>query len=93
MEIIWLKPVLSIRYNDFLTLRGVPAKALEYKLGSRSALGWIIEEYRVTVDPRSGIRNDPNRADDPKHILRLLGKIITVSLETVAVVEGLPGLG
>ena len=39
------------------------------------------------------IVNDPNRADDPQYILRLLGKVISVSLETVEIVEGLPELG
>ena len=38
----------------------------------------------------SGITNDPNRPDDPQYILRLLGQAITVSLETVKVVQGLP---
>ena len=34
---------------------------------------------------RSGIVNDPNRADDPKYILRLIGQVITVSLETMGI--------
>jgi predicted helicase len=46
----------------------------------------------VRADKRSGIVNDPNRLDDPQYIIRLVGKVITVSLETVKVVEGLPGL-
>ena len=48
---------------------------------------------RVKTDKRSGIVNDPNRPDDPQYILRLLGKVISVSLETVKIVEGLPELG
>jgi hypothetical protein len=39
-----------------------------------------------------GITNDPNRPDDPEYIVRLLGQVITVSLETVKVVKGLPPL-
>ena len=46
----------------------------------------------MRADKRSGIVNDPNRLDDPQYIIRLVGKVITVSLETVKVVEGLPGL-
>ena len=34
-----------------------------------------------------------NRADDPQYILRLIGKVISVSLETVKIVAGLPELG
>jgi predicted helicase len=41
-------------------------------------------------DKRSGITNDPNRPEDPEYIVRLLGQVITVSLETVKVVRGLP---
>ena len=80
-------------YNKFLTLGGIPAKAYEYRLGNRSALEWVIDQYRVKTDKRSGIVNDPNRADDPQYIVRLIGKVLTVSLETVEIVEGLPGLG
>ena len=53
---------------------------------------WVIDQYRVTTDKRSGITNDPNRADDPQYIVRLIGQVVAVSLETVAIVEGLPEL-
>ena len=87
------KDKTQLRYNGFLTLDGIPAEAFAYRLGNRSALEWVIDQYRVKTDRRSGIVNDPNRADDPQYILRLIGKVITVSLETVAIVESLPGLG
>ena len=80
----------SIRYNDFLTLEGIPKKAFAYRLGNRSALEWVLDQYRVKIDKRSGIVNDPNRADD-QYIIGLLQKVIAVSVETVAIVEGLPG--
>ena len=83
----------SLRYNDFLSLDGIPTAAYDYKLGNRSALEWLIDQYRVSVDQRSGISNDPNRPDDPEYIVRLIGKIITVSLETVQIVANLPKLG
>ena len=53
----------------------------------------MIDQYQVSTDKRSGITNDPNRPDDPKYILRLLGQVITVSLETEQIVAGLPSLG
>ena len=86
------KDKTQIVYNDFLTLDDLPEKALDYRLGNRSALEWIINQYCVKIDKRSGIVNDPNRADDPQYIVKLIGKVITVSLETVKVVEGLPDL-
>ena len=53
----------------------------------------MIDQYRVKIDKRSGIVNDPNRLDDPRYIVKLIQKVITVSLETVEIVEGLPVLG
>ena len=52
----------------------------------------VFSQYRLKTDKRSGIVNDPNRADDPQLIVRLIGKVISVSLETVKIVQGLPEL-
>ncbi len=82
----------SLIYNDFLTLDGIPPETFEYRLGNRSALEWVIDQYQVSTDKRSGITNDPNRPDDPQYILRLIAQVITVSLETVKIVKGLPPL-
>ena len=82
----------QIIYNNFLTIDDIPPKAFDYRLGTRSALEWIVDQYRVKIDKRSGIVNDPNRADDPQYIVRLIGKVVTVSLETVKVIENLPEL-
>ena len=107
------KDKTQIRYNDFLTLEGIPEKAFAYQLGNRSALEWVLDQYRVKVDKRSRIVNDPNclareiltekfcnndkifcaKADDPQYIVNLLQKVITVSMETVKIVESLPVLG
>ena len=87
------KDKTQIVYNDFLTFDGIPAEVFDYKLGNRSALEWVINQYCVKTDKRTQIVNDPNREDDPQYIVRLIGKIITVSLETVEIVESLPDLG
>jgi predicted helicase len=79
----------SLIYNDFLTLSGIPPEVLDYRLGNRSALEWIIDQYQVSTDKRSGITNDPNRDDDPEYIVRLIGQVITVSVETVSLVDKL----
>ena len=86
------KDKTQIVYNKFLTLDGIPPNAFGYRLGTRSALEWVIDQYRVKTDKRSGIVNDPNRPDDPQYIVQLIGKVITVSLETVDIVDGLPAL-
>ena len=82
----------AIHYNDFLTLAGIPHEAFDYRLGNRSALEWVIDQYRVRRDEHGNITSDPNRADDEQYIVRLLGQVITVSLETNKIVAGLPPL-
>jgi len=86
------KDKTQLIYNQFLTLSGIPKETYEYRLGNRSALEWIVDQYQVSTDKRSGITNDPNREDDPRYILRLIAQVITVSLETVRIVHGLPEL-
>jgi len=82
----------SLKVNDSLTLGGVPPEAFEYRLGNRSALEWVIDQYQVTENKLSGIRSDPNRADDPEYIVRLVGQVIHVSLETARIIKSLPPL-
>ena len=77
-------------HNDALTLKGIPPETYEYRLGNRSALEWVIDQYQVSTDKRSGITNDPNRGEDREYILRLLGQVISVSLETVKIVRAMP---
>jgi predicted helicase len=79
--------------NEALTLADIPPEVFDYKLGNRSALEWVIDQYQVSVDKRSGIVSDPNDADDPEAIVRLVKQVVAVSLETVRIVAGLPGLG
>jgi predicted helicase len=52
----------------------------------------VIDQYRVSTDPRSGIVSDSNRPDDDHYILRLIGQVITVSLETQQLIAALPSL-
>ena len=81
-----------LNYNPFLTLAGIPEAAYGYRLGNRSALEWVIDQYQTHTDPRSGITNDPNQEDEPDYIVKLIGKVITVSLETQKLIAALPAL-
>lgn len=74
----------SLYYNDSLTLGGIPEQAFEYRLGHRSALEWVIDQYQRKET------SNPNRADDPEYIVRLVGQVIAVSLETVSITRVLP---
>jgi hypothetical protein len=62
---------------------------------NRSALDWIIDQYRVerAKDNADTVLSDPNRADDEEYIVRLIGQVITVSVETMKLVQSLPPLG
>ena len=67
----------------------IPQGCFQYRLGNRSALEWVIDQYQVSEDKRSGIVSDPNQLDDEEYIVRLVGKVIMVSVETVQLVKEL----
>lgn len=86
----------EIIYNSQITVKNIPTEAYEYVVNGRSAIGWIMERYQVKTDKDSGIINDPNdwaiEHNQPRYILDLLLSIITVSVETMKIVKGLPKL-
>ncbi|MBM7088747.1 DEAD/DEAH box helicase [Streptomyces sp. S12] len=85
----------TIVCNTRVKLTNIPEEAYRYQLGARSAIEWIIDRYQVTVDTKgkSGIINDPNDwSDDPRYIIDLLKRIVTVSLKTMSIVDSLPAL-
>ena len=84
------KDKTTLTVNDSLTLGEIPPEVSEYRLGNRSALDWVIDQYQVYEDPRSKIKSDPNREDDPEYIVRLVGQVVRVSVDTVKIVKGLP---
>ncbi len=86
------KDQTSVIYNNSLTLTGIPPETFEYRLGNRCALDWVIDQYQVSQDKRSGIVNDPNQLEDKQYIARLIGQVVTVSVKTVEIVKGLPSL-
>jgi len=79
----------AVIINESLTLTGIPQECFQYRLGNRSALEWVIDQYQVSEDKRSGIVSDPNNLDDEEYIVRLVGKVVTVSVETVQLVNEL----
>jgi predicted helicase len=80
----------ALFYNDFLMLDGIPTEVFDYRLGNRSALEWVIDQYQVNRDEKGDITSDPNRMDDEQYIVRLIGQVISVSVETLKIVEKLP---
>ncbi len=84
------KDKASLFYNDFLTLNGIPSEVFKYRLGNRSALEWVIDQYRVTRDTKGNIVSDPNRLNDEQYIVRLIGQVINVSIGTQNIIGALP---
>ena len=86
----------AIVCNANITLSGIPDQAHHYRLGSRSALDWLIERYQIRTDTKSGITDDPNdwatEHGDPRYIIDLIKRITTVSVRTIEIVQGLPEL-
>jgi len=86
----------NIIYNQGITLAGIPDDAYEYQVNGKSALEWIIDRYQVTTHKDSQLTNDPNdycrEVGDPRYILDLIKRIVTVSVETMKIVEQLPPL-
>ena len=79
-----------LKINDSLTLRGIPERAFAYRLGNRSALDWIVDQYRVKTDKRSRITHDPNGySDDERYIVNLVERVVGMSLRTVEIVDEL----
>lgn len=83
----------TIIFNSDITITNIPKKAYEYVVNGRSAIEWIIDQYQVKTDKKSGITDDPNDySEDEKYIFNLLLKIINVSVQTVDLINSLPKL-
>lgn len=89
------KDKTRIQYNGHLTLKGIPEEVYNYILmGNRSALEWVIDRYQVKTDKKSLITNDPNdycrAVNNPRYIVDLIKRLVTVALETQKLVGTLP---
>ena len=87
----------TVIYNDHITIRAIPLEAQEYVVNGKPALEWVMERQCVSTDKDSGIVNDANlwateTMNNPKYPLELFLRVITVSLETMKLVNGLPKL-
>jgi len=84
-------------YNDNITMQNVPLEAYDYVVNGKPALEWVMERQVVKQDKDSGIVNDANdyaneTVGDPRYPLDLFRRVITVSLETMRIVNSLPDL-
>lgn len=87
-----------VQYNKNITMTGIPLEAYDYVVNGRPALEWVMERQVVKTDKASGIVNDANdfaleTMGDAAYPLKLFQRLITVSLESRKIVDGLPPLG
>ncbi|MCY4225697.1 MAG: damage-inducible protein, partial [Bacteroidetes bacterium] len=94
------KDLSRIIYNDYIILKDIPVEAYDYVVNGKSAIAWVMERQSQNTNSlspggrSSQIVNDANRfavetMKDPAYPLRLLAKVITVSMETIKIVNGL----
>lgn len=79
----------TIALDSETTLAGVPAAAWDYKLGNRSALEWVLDQYKEKTPRDPTIREKFNTyrfADYKDKVIDLLARVTTVSVETVKIV-------
>ena len=85
-----------IVYNSYIRIENIPLETYDYVVNGKSAIEWIMDRYQIKTDKNSGITNDPNdwglEHNNPRYILDLILSIITVSIETNNIVNGLPKL-
>jgi predicted helicase len=96
MKLTRRSPHSTLHYNEHLTLDGIPPETFRYVLNGKSALEWVMERYKITTHPDSGIVNDPNdwcqEQGNARYIVDLVKRIIRLSVESVKIIESLPEL-
>ena len=91
------KDKTTVIYNARITMENIPPAAYDYIVNGKAALDWVMERQVVKTDKASGLVNDANdyaneTMGDPRYPLDLFRRVITVSLETMRIVNGLPPL-
>ncbi len=83
----------KIILDTVTTLEGIPAVAWDYKLGNRSALEWILDQYKEKTpkDPTiAKLFNTYKFADYREHVIDLLQRVCTVSVRTMEIIQQMP---
>ncbi len=80
----------EIEIDEITKLKGIPKEAWEYKLGNRSALEWILDQYKEKKPKDKTIAEKFNTyrfSDYKEHVIALLQKVTTVSVETIKIIR------
>jgi predicted helicase len=82
-----------IEVDTVTTLRGVPAEAWQYQLGTYSALGWVLERHKEKTPKDPTIREKFNTyrfAEHKEQVIELLQRVCTVSVQTMQIIGEMP---
>ncbi|MCA1992104.1 MAG: hypothetical protein LDL41_08660 [Coleofasciculus sp. S288] len=74
-------------------MQDIPAIAWDYKLGNRSALEWILDQYKEKKpkDPTiAKLFNTYRFAGYKEHVINLLQRVCTVSVRTMEIIGQMP---
>ncbi len=89
----------DIILDENTTIKGVPKIAFEYKLGNRSAIEWILNQYKEKNYSKNTLKKYPNKrilnnkfnnykfADYKKDVIDLIKRVTTVSVKTMKIIE------
>ena len=83
-----------IALDEKTSLTGVPPDAWRYRLGSRTALDWVLDQYkeRKPKDPTIAEKFNTYRfADYKEQVIDLLQRVCAVSVRTMKIVDGMAG--
>ena len=76
-------------------LSGVPLEAWRYRLGNRSAIDWVLDQHKEKTPKDPTIREKFNTyrfADYKETVVDLLARVVTVSVQTVAITDAMVAL-
>ena len=88
-----MKEDALIEIDATTTLHGIPAAVWDYKLGNRSGLEWVLDQWKESKigDPTVAEKFNTYRfADHKEHVIVLLRRVCTVSIETMKIVRAMP---
>ena len=83
----------EIEVDTLTTLRGVPPQVWDYRLGTYSAVEWVLERYKEKTPKDPTIRERFNTyrfADYKEPVIDLIRRVCTVSVETMKIIDSMP---
>jgi predicted helicase len=83
----------EIEVDTLTTLRGVPPQIWDYRLGTYSAVEWVLERYKEKTPKDPTIRERFNTyrfADYKETVIDLIRRVCTVSVETMKIIDSMP---